>query len=96
MHRNSGCPRYHPLISVDEGDRIAQLILEKIVTPEVMEVEVLLITHVLLLSANTLIRISMKLSVEPVALALLVGITDYRRRIYLYVFLPTFEKDSYS
>ena len=34
------------LFPVEEGERIAQLILEKIVTPEVMEVEVSCLLHV--------------------------------------------------
>jgi hypothetical protein len=55
-------------ILVEEGDRVAQLIIEKIQTPQVLEVEVRLFDTLDVARAEVVIRNSKRLIAEQVAL----------------------------
>lgn len=50
---------------VQEGDRVAQLIIEKIETPEVLEVDVSTPEHSCVINAKISLRISRRLFVVP-------------------------------
>jgi hypothetical protein len=62
-------------VLVEKGDRVAQLIIEKIETPEVLEVEVRLFDTLDAARAEVIIRNSKRLFAEQVALGRLVVTT---------------------